>query len=78
MKFLTLAQLSRLMDIEAEFDCQFLFPPLHKDINCCFFDINEIQNNSIKFQKFLVEVKKTKVKHKFVDVDDKKFMAVMR
>jgi len=78
MKFLTPIQMSVLADIEAEYQCDFYLPPFNKKIDCCFFDIDKIKDDAIAFHQFMVEVKKTKVRHEFFDVNGRKFMAVMR
>ena len=78
MKILTPIQLSLLMDLEDEYNCNFYLPPFDKKVDCCFYDIDKIKDDAIKFQEFMIKVKKTKVHHKFVDVNGRKFMAVMR
>jgi len=78
MKILSQAQMGMLMDIEDKYSCDFYLPPIHDKLNCCFYDISKIKNNAIKFRKFMLDVKKVEVKHKFVDINGKKFMAVMR
>ena len=64
------------MDLEQEYKCDFYFPPFGKKTNCCFFDIDKIHDDSVKFREFLIKVKKTKVKHEFIVVNGKKFMVV--
>lgn len=78
MKFLSAIQMSVLADIEARYNCSFYLPPFNKKIDCCFFDIEKIKDDAIAFHQFMVEVKKTKVKHKFFNIDGRKFMAVTR
>jgi hypothetical protein len=78
MKFLTPMQMSVLVDIETKYNCNFYLPPFKNKIDCCFFDIDNIKNDAIAFRQFLVEVKKVKVKHKFLNIDGRKFMAVTR
>lgn len=78
MKIITPAQLCSLTSLEREYNCDFYFPPFHHKVDCCFYDIDKLQNDSVKFREFLIKVKKVKVSHKFFDINGKKFMAVMR
>lgn len=77
MKILSLVQLGILKDIEDKYNCDFYLPPFNKKIDCCFFNIDKIQHNAIKFRKFLIEIKSAAVSHKFININGKKYMAVM-
>jgi len=77
MKFLTQAQLSMLVDLEDEYGCNFYLPPLHTKLDCCFFDIHKIKDHPIKFLKFMDKLAEIDVSHKYIDINGKKYMAVM-